>query len=295
MHEAPLIDPAHKSATREVVASLPKVILHDTLTVDGARGQADVEVAARDHVARLAEDNVVYAELRFDPLLDALSLEDAIAAAERGVRSIDGIDARLILVAKQADEAIVDATITAHARGVVVGFAGPADAPTLQKLRRAFVPVTVDANTPLEIDEALELGATRIGHGTRVYEDFAVDENGVHPGPVSSWVRDRGIALEMTPSLDVASEEVEELSEHPITLLPEMGFTCTLNPADSMTDEFMSLVETADFGYDEIFGLTRTALENAFIPVPSRTALLAQTIIPAYQKLTALFNEDFES
>lgn len=315
MHNAPNISPNHKQVTREQVAALPKVVLHDHLDTTGARGEGDIEAAARAAVDTLAAEGVIYAELRFAPELnlDVVDLDTAIAAAERGVRSAadtdTALDARLILLAMRHQEhvaAVADATIAALEREVVVGFdlAGPEQSlvehrAVLDKLRDNYVPVTLHAGAHEGvdvIDEAMRLGAQRIGHGARIFEDFNVDVEGITLGPIAAWARDRSITLELAPTLEVNMGVVDEYADHPLTLLQQLGFTCTLNPGQSavtsLTDEMMRLVETFDYGYDEFFDLTRTALENAFIPVPRRTQLLAQRIVPAYEELTGLFNED---
>lgn len=310
MHNAPNISPVHKQVTREQVAALPKVILHDHLDTSGARGEGDIEAAAKRAVDKLRSDGVIYAELRFMPELnaDAVSLDAAVAAAERGVRA-DDVDVRLILTALRGEGAVAEvaqATIDAADRGVVVGFdlAGGEESvaehrAVLESLRDAYIPVTLHAGAHAgieAIDEAVRLGAVRLGHGARVFEDFSVDLEGIAPGPVASWVRDRGVCLELAPTLEVDMGVVDDFTDHPLTLLQQLGFTCTLNPGQSavtsLTDEMMRLVETFDYGYDELFDLTRIAIEHAFIPVPQRTELLARRIVPAYEELTGIFNED---
>lgn len=311
MHNSPNVSPLHKQVTREQVAALPKVVLHDHVDTTDARGEADVEAAVRSAARALAEDGVVYAELRFSPELnlDALPMEKSVAAAERGATGVEGIDVRLILTAMRhqghvAD--VADETIAAHPRGIVVGFdlAGPEDslathAATLEKLRDAYIPVTLHAGAHEGVEsiaEATRLGALRLGHGSRIFEDLTADIDGIDAGPVASWVRDRGIVLEMAPTLEVEMGVVDSYEDHPFTLLQQLGFTCTLNPGQSsvssLTEEMMRLVETFDYGYDELFDLTRTAMENAFAPVPQRTALIAQRILPAYDELSGAYNED---
>lgn len=314
MRNSPNINPSHKQVTREQVAALPKVVLHDHLDTSGARGEADIEVAARTAVAELAEDHVVYAELRLVPELnlDVLSLEQVVAAATRGVRADERIDARLILTALRDGEHVAEvagatvAIMTESTDDTVVGFdlaggEGPveAHAQTMSMLREHYVPVTVHAGAHAGIEsiaQALAHGAVRLGHGARVFEDFEVGLEGVAAGQVSAWVRDRAVCLELAPSLEVEMGVVDEFADHPLTLLHQMGFTCTLNPGQrsvtSLTDEMMRLVDTFDYGYDELFDLTRTALENAFVPVPRRTEILAQHILPAYEDLTGEYNED---
>lgn len=314
MHNSPNISPTHKQVTREQLRALPKVVLHDHLDTAGARGEADIELAAREAAAELADDGVVYAELRFLPELNlgAVTVEKAVQAAARGLASDERIDARLILtaarqgghVATVADAAIALADGTGDTP--VVGFDLAGDdssltphAEVLALLRANFVPVTLHAGAHSGVEaiaQALDYGAVRLGHGTRVFDDFTADLDGVATGRVSSWVRDRAICLEMSPSLDVDMGVVDDVTDHPLPLLQQMGFTCTVNPGrrsvTNLTDEMMRLVKTFDYGYDELFDLTRTAMENAFVPVPRRTEIMARHVLPAYEELTGAYNED---
>lgn len=311
MHNSPNNSPLNKQVTREQVKTLAKVVLHDHVDTTGARGEADVEAAVRAAVQNLASEGVVYAELRLSPELnlDVLPINRTVAAAERGATGMDGIDARLLLSAmshgKHVGE-VADETIGAIGRGVVVGFdlAGPEQslqphAEVLAKLRNSYVPVSIHAGAQEGVEsiaEAVRLGASRLGHGSRIFEDLSAGIDGIMAGPVAAWVRDRRIVLEIAPTLEVQKGVVDSLEDHPLPLLQELGFTCTLNPGQSgvssLTDEMMRMVETFGYGYDELFDLTRTAMDNAFAPMPVRAGILTRHIIPSYEGLAGEFNED---
>lgn len=308
MRHSPNVSPMNKQVTREQVAALPKVVLHDHVDTAGARGEADVEAAVRRAARALADDGVVYAELRLTPELnlDALTLGQTVAAAERGARASEGIDVRIILTAlRQGGQVaeVAEETIAAVTRGIVVGFdiAGHGaplapHADTLARLRAAFVPVSIHAGAHggvEEIAEAVRLGAVRIGHGTRIFEDFTADLDGISIGALATWVRDRALVLEMSPTLEVEMGVVDTVEDHPLPLLQQLGFTCTLNPGQStLSDEMMRAVQAFDYGYDELLELTRTAMDNAFAPVPVRAGIIARLIDPAYDELAGVFNED---
>ncbi len=298
MNDSPQISPEHKHVTREIVAQLPKVILHEHL--GAADTAADIEALVRTNIEELADDGVVYAELRFHPELAELDFGEAVDAAVRACGAVPGIDARLIITAmRQLDNVDELARLTVSKREAtdrIVGFdlAGDdtrldAHVDALRHLREHYVPITLHCSGDLaQITEAVNLGAQRIGHGLNVIDDFDVSLDGIRTGPVSTWIRDRGIALEVSPALEEKMGLIEEYSDHPLTLLQQMGFDVVVSPGQtevtSTTDELLRLVEVFDYGLDELFDLTRVAVEKSFAPVERRRELL-QLVLGHYESL----------
>ncbi|MEZ2189974.1 adenosine deaminase [Corynebacterium sp. CCM 9204] len=278
---------------------------------------------AREAVEDLAADGVVYAELRFAPEQhqeQGLGLQEIVDAVVDGCMEgektshLSGhtIHARVILCAmRHADRAREIAELVASntgsdspGRGYVVGFdiagaeAGfpPACcAGAFAVLREDLVPFTIHAGEAAGIDslaDAVSQGTWRIGHGARLFEDFSAGIDGIDPGRVSSYVRDRGIALELCPSSNVQTGVIDEITDHPLPLLHGLGFACTVNTDNrlvsgtSMTEEMMLLVETFDYGIPELFDLTVTAIASAFIPELQRREILEGLIVPGWEKTT---------
>ncbi|MCX7541447.1 adenosine deaminase [Corynebacterium sp. P5848] len=279
---------------------------------------------AREAVEDLADDGVVYAELRFAPEQHqerGLELVDVVDAVVEGI--IEGektaalaghtIRARVILCAMRhsdRSQEIADLLVayrseaTRDHRGYVVGFdiAGAEDgfppsccAAAFATLRRELVPFTIHAGEAAGIDSlegAVREGTWRIGHGARLYEDFTADlETGIEPGRVSTFVRDRQIILELAPSSNLQTGVVDDLVDHPLPLLQQLGFACTVNTDNrlmsgtTMTDEMMLLVDTFGYGVGELFELTATAISGAFIPEPERREIMASLIVPGWDEL----------
>lgn len=311
MHETPDISPDRKTVNREVLAGLPKVLLHDHLTGEPAQTPETLTAQVRAQLTELAADNVVYVELRISPELHThggLTLQEVVDCAVAGL-DVPRIDARLILTAQRGRLVAETADLAVHNHGgKVVGFdvagpeaeslAGHADA--FRRLREAYVPFTVRAGLDGGIDsvaEAVQLGAVRLSHSVELIDDFRIDTEGfegVLPGQVSGWVRDRHITLEFAPTLEVQLEAAEELGDHPLTLLQQLGFTCTVNTGDravagSLTDQFTVLAEAFGYGPEEFFDLTVNAVRAAFITEVQRQDLLERVILPAYEA------QDFEA
>src|SRR5262245_53014933 len=224
---------------------------------------------AREAAFDLAEDGVVYAEVRFAPELHqqrGLSLDEVVDAVQRGFR--DGehqaaaagntITMRTIICAMRTASrsreiaelcvrrrAADDTIVAFDLAGAETGFP-PSDHPeSLAIARHGLAHLTLHASEPpgLElIADALECGAERVGHGVRLIEGVTIDgvvptEGGlveldlerVHLGPLATYVRDRQIPLELAPTCNVQIGAVPTLAHHPVALFHRLGIRATIN------------------------------------------------------------------
>ncbi|GAB3192447.1 adenosine deaminase [Nesterenkonia suensis] len=192
---------------------------------------------AREYVEDLADDGVLYAEVRWAPeqhQKQGLSLDEAVEAVQSGLEeamvSLEEQDrvvvvGQLISAMRQSDRAdeAVELAMRHRDRGVV-GFdiAGPENgfppsrfADAFTTLAEAMIPATVhagEADGVESIRDALVSGrAQRLGHGVRVAQDIEISEDPVTSddagdayevilGEVARWVRDRQIHLEVSPT-----------------------------------------------------------------------------------------------
>ncbi|WP_311517742.1 adenosine deaminase [uncultured Corynebacterium sp.] len=278
MHDAPLISPENKDSAPELIARLPKVELDAVFAPESLPADnAALTAAMREYVQELAAANVVYAEIRFDPQAFAFGAEAALEAATAGL-DVSGIDARLLLT---------NAPQSASARlgSQVVGFVleGESDPQVAADLRANFVPFVVDVRG-LEFEAvaaAVQSGATRLAHATQLPDDFSADLEGIQPGTVSSWVRDRHLAATFEPL------SFEEFSDHPLPLLQQLGFTCAVTAGSGNLNEvFLALTEYFGYGLEEFFDLSVKALENSFSTEEERQHLLETVILPTYEELS---------
>lgn len=264
MHDAPLISPENKDSGAEIFAGLPKVTLFAPLPTDASTPE-ELRAATHAVVQALADDHVVYAELRLRPSAFSFDAAEALAAAQEGL-DVPGIDARLI-VEGDASEAAVGVALT--------------ELSAAEKLRADFIPWERDVASYEEAVAAVQAGATRLVHATDLVDDFSADLDGVRPGKASAWVRDRRIALTFAPLEELPAEE---LADHPLPLLQQLGFTCTV-AGEKLSDVFLALSETFGYGLEEFFDLTIKAIENSFASEEDRQRLIEQQILPAYEEL----------
>lgn len=264
MHDAPLISPENKDSGAEIFVGLPKVTLFAPLPTDASTPE-ELRAATHAVVQALADDHVVYAELRLRPSAFPFDAAEALAAAQEGL-DVPGIDARLI-VEGDASEAAVGVALT--------------ELSAAEKLRADFIPWERDVDSYEDAVAAVQAGATRLVHATDLVDDFSADLDGVRPGKASAWVRDRHIALTFAPLEEMP---IEELADHPLPLLQQLGFTCSV-AGEKLSDVFLALSETFGYGLEEFFDLTIKAIENSFASEKDRQRLIEQEILPAYEEL----------
>jgi len=150
----------------------------------------------------------------------------------------------------------------------------------------------------LTLDEVVE--AVRIAEDIMVEfdsDDADEDEDNiglVTLGNLASWVRDRGIPLEICPSSNLQTGAIagfgEGIESHPLDMLYQLGFNVTINTDNrlmsgvTLTDEFELLVDTFDYDLDDLLELTLNAAEAAFLPLEEKEALV-EYINEAYADL----------
>jgi aminodeoxyfutalosine deaminase len=124
---------------------------------------------------------------------------------------------------------------------------------------------------PPSVWSAIEnLGAERIGHGVRSFEDPALVE----------YLAEHQILLEISPTSNVCTGVYASLDVHPMRQLFEAGVPVTVNSDDppmfntTLTDEYLVLVDRFGFSLDEIEAMTLLALEHSFLPDADRKQLV---------------------
>lgn len=269
---------------------------------------------AREFVGDLVADGVIYGEVRWAPeqhLQRGLTLDEVVDAVQNGIE--DGIaDAKaaggdirvgqLISAMRHADRGLEIAELAVrHRADGVVGFdiAGAEAGFPASRLRDAFdhlalnlMPVTVHAGEADGIDSirgALFDGrALRLGHGVRIAEDIDVDSEDdentfVTLGSVAQWVKDRSIALELSPTSNLQTGAFaqwgDELIDHPFDLLYQLGFQVTVNTDNrlmsntTLTRELAVLADTFGYTLDDLEVFQLNAAAAAFLPVEDREDL----------------------
>jgi adenosine deaminase len=279
-----------------------------------------LERVARECVEDLADDGVVYAEVRFAPELHTeagLRLEEVAEAvlsgfaagmAEAAAAGRPIVVRALLTAMRTAARSLEIAELAVRYRDVgVAGFdvAGPEVGypPTLHLeaftlVQRESFHATIHAGEAFglpSIWQALQwCGAERLGHGVRIVDDISVDDNGrVTLGRLASYVRDCRVALELCPTSNVHTGAVASLAEHPLGLLRRLGFRATINTDNrlmsgvTLSSEMVRVAEVFDWGWADLRWLSINAMKSAFFDFDERLALINGVIKPGFDVLAA--------
>ncbi|WP_372345938.1 adenosine deaminase [Streptomyces sp. KL116D] len=268
----------------------------------------------------LAEDGVVYAEIRYAPeqhLEQGLTLEEVVEAVNEGFREgerrakANGHRIRvgaLLTAMRHAARALEIAELANRYRdsgvvgfdiaGAEAGFPPTRHLDAFEYLKRENNHFTIHAGEAFglpSIWQALQwCGADRLGHGVRIIDDIKVGaDGGVQLGRLASYVRDKRVPLEMCPSSNLQTGAASSLAEHPIGLLRKLRFRVTVNTDNrlmsgtSMSREFGLLAETFGYSLTDFEWFTVNALKSAFIPFDERLAMINDVVKPRYAELRA--------
>jgi adenosine deaminase len=285
-------------------------------TVAVMQTAAGLTRVAREAVADLADDGVVYAEIRWAPEQHTdtgLTLEQIVeavlagfrageqAAQEKGQRIRAGAIVTAMRHAARSRE-IAELAVAYRDDGVVgfdiagaeAGFPPTRHLDAFEYLRRENFHFTIHAGEAFglpSIWEAIQwCGTDRLGHGVRIVDDITA---GGALGRLAAYVRDKRIPLEMCPSSNVQTGAAASIADHPIGLLRKLRFRITVNTdnrlmsATSMTREMTLLTEAFGYGWDDLRWFAINAMKSAFIPFDDRLEIIDNQLKPGYAQLLA--------
>ncbi|MZD05036.1 adenosine deaminase [Streptomyces sp. SID5785] len=274
---------------------------------------------AAESAEDLAEDGVVYAEIRYAPeqhLEKGLSLEQVVEAVNAGFREGERRAkesghrirvgalltamrhaARALEIAELANRYRDSGVVGFDIAGAEAGYPPTRHLDAFEYLKRENNHFTIHAGEAFglpSIWQALQwCGADRLGHGVRIIDDIVTDggDGTVTLGRLASYVRDKRIPLEMCPSSNLQTGAASSIAEHPIGLLRELRFRVTVNTDNrlmsgtSMSREFALLVEAFGYSLTDLEWFTVNALKSAFIPFDERLAMINDVVKPRYAEL----------
>jgi len=287
---------------REFVAPRRCTSLADFLT-RAPRGfklmQDEVALAlvVQDVFEQLAADGVIYAEIRFAPLLHlerGLTPEQVVAAVDRAteasIRS-SGIDGRLILCTLRhfdREQSLVTARLVEKFRGsrvTALDIAGdeagyPIDA-HIPAFRYAIdhglhrTAHAGEARGPDSVWETLrEFQPSRIGHGVRSIED---------PALVQHLIRER-IHLEVCPTSNLQTGISRDYAEHAVDKLYRAGVPLSINTDTrtitniTLNEEYRNLEEHFRWTPADLLACNRAAIDAAFVEESTKSKLREQLV-----------------
>lgn len=242
-------------------------------------------------LGELEAQGVLYAEIRFAPQKSTacgLTQAKAVQAAIDGMKT-SNIRANLILCCMRGDDNRSENVETLRVakqflgKGVcAVDLAGAEalfpteDYADLFALARSLkLPYTIHAGEAAGAESvamALELGASRIGHGVRAVEDACVLQA----------LAAKKIPLELCPTSNLNTAVFDSLADFPLLKLMEAGVRVTVNTdnltvsATTLRDEFAKLTETFALTTGQQRELLLNAAEASFADADTKMMLISR-------------------
>ena len=280
-----------------------------------------LERVAREFVEDLAEDGVIYGEIRWAPeqhLQKGLTLDGAVEAVQSGLnQGVTNVAnqghqiqvGQIISAMRHLDRGVEIAKLALRHRDKgAVGFdiAGPEAGFPPSRVAEAFdllasemFPVTVHAGEADGVESmrsALVDGrALRLGHGVRIAEDIknlsasSAQEAGL--GHLAQWILDRQIPLETSPSSNLQTGAVaawgKTMKDHPLDALYRLGFAVTINTDNrlmsgtTLTKEISIVSEAFGYGMEDLLTFQLNAADASFQSLDFRMQLAGE-LLAAY-------------
>jgi len=270
-----------------------------------------IQRITREAIADAARDNVVYLELRFNPLalarLQGFPLADVVAwvmdAADEGQRETGTRTCLILQIPRERSLAVADeivdlaiANFGPLVRGIdlagnEVDYPPQRFAAPFARAIEAGLYATAHAGEAMgahSVQSAVSsLHPHRIGHGVRVVEDSTVVR----------MLRKQNIVLEVCPTSNLHTGVVREFSRHPLADLVNLGLQVTLNTDDpgvsdtTLTDEVVVSVRHIGLPKRHIYRVLRHSVEASFLPPEEKDALRERirTAIDHYPEAVAAF------
>lgn len=258
------------------------------------RTEEDYALLTETYLRELAAVDTIYSEIIVSPDHGdriGLGADTYLAGITTGIeaaKAATGIETRIIVTGERhfgPESVIAAAEYAARSNNpLITGFnmAGEERIGRVADYARAFdiardagLGLTVHAGEvcgAFSVADALDLvKPSRIGHGVRAIED---------PDLVRRLV-DLGTVLEVCPGSNIALKVFPDLASHPLRKFHDAGVKVCINSDDppffgtSLAQEYDWASRAFGFTDEEINGMTRTAIEAAFVDEETRARLLA--------------------
>jgi len=251
-----------------------------------------LRLVVQDLFGQLRKDGLLYAEIRFAPLLHTeggLSPQGVVAAVDEafaeGIHET-GVEARIILCTLRyfsEEQSLETVRLVEEFRGTnVVGFDIAADKPgdvfadhisAFQYARDQGIPFTAHAGETRGLENVREtvhrFAPSRLGHGVCSIRD----------PELLNLLRERHIHLEACPTCNVQTDCYATYADHPIDPLYRAGISIGVNTDTraisniTLSQEYAKLHQTFGWQAKDFLRCNQYALEAAFISDDVRAPL----------------------
>ncbi len=295
--------------------SLPLYLETFGVTVAVLQTRENLMRAAVETMEDLAQDNVVYTEIRFAPILHTqkgLSLDEIMEAVLDGMdegKRRTGVSYGIILCAMRNQSPDISLTIAKLAvayrgRGVVgldlagdeAGNPPKAHLEAFQYIRNQNFNITIHAGEGFGLEsiwQAIQIcSAHRIGHGTRLMDDMDIENGTIEKmGSLAHFIQDKRIPIEMCISSNVGTGAAESIGKHPFNTFFRNNFRvflCCDNRLMSnttLTREMAIASEAYGLSLSDLEKISTNAMKSAFIHHDERIRIIYDVIKKEFSEL----------
>jgi adenosine deaminase len=262
--------------------SLEEYLQKFDLPLQCLQTEKGLKLATIDLLKNAASENVKYLEVRFAPMSSLNKglncnkvIESVLSGIEEGQRRWD-IKASVIVCAMRHYSLEKNLDMLRHAReyfgeGVcALDLAGDEFSFPTSEQRELFrlakqlnMPFTIhsgECGSVINVEEAIDLGAKRLGHGIALCKDISLIRQ----------CKEKRIGIELCPTSNFQTKAVKSWEEYPLQLFVENGLLATINTDNrtvsntTVTNELLSVCKNVDLEEDRILKLLKNSVEISF-------------------------------
>lgn len=278
------------------------------------QSKESLERIAYEMMEDMKNDGVCYVETRFAPVFHTsknLYNDDVVnavlAGLERGKKDFNVGYGLIICGMRNMKNTLefAELAVNFRHRGVVGfdlageegGYPPKKHIEAFQYIQRENFNITIHAGEAFGKDSIWQAiqwcSAHRIGHATRLVDDFTVDAEGnvIGMGDLAQFVLDKRIPLECCLLSNVHTGAIDKIENHPFGKFFKEKFRVTINTDDrlmsdtTMTKEFLTATKYFNINLDDIEKITINSMKSAFIPYKERLHFIYNVIKPGYQSV----------
>lgn len=279
--------------------SLEKYLKNFDYTIAVMQSYENILRISRECVIDLANDGVVYAEVRVAPELftrAGLSIDQVIQATLDGIAEgvsesrIQGRDIAAYFIAcamrhTNSSLEVANSALKFREKGVV-GFdiAGAESGFPASNHRAAFdllheqnFPYTIHAGEAAPFssmrDAIVNCRANRVGHGVRLIDEIDFSSSIPKLSDDAKFILDSQIHLEMAPTSNLQTGAAKDFETHPAAVLHRLGFNVALNTDNrlmsrtSLSNEYAIMSEIHGWDKETIESMNKRARDARFSKV----------------------------
>jgi len=279
--------------------SLSDILIYAGREIELMQTEEALRLVTLDLFEQLQRDNLLYAEIRFAPLLHTekgLSAQDVVSIVDAAVQTASqktGIEARLLLCTLRnfsETQSLETVKLVERFKGTSVvgldiagdeaGFPIDVHIAAFQYARAHNIPCTAHAGEARGAESVWEtlqhFTPLRIGHGRRSIEDPALLEH----------LRQNNVHLEVCPTsnVHVFHQEYKTYCDHPVDTIYDSGISMSVNSdtrtlvAVTLTEEYEKMHRSFGWDNEHFLQCNLNALKAAFIPEPVKQQLIGRLL-----------------